>query len=110
MTLVIEEMDTVACELLSLAQRAAATRRAYEQAQASAWLAVQGTKATEATKKAMVHFSTTDFEGEEVTVGDLRYMAEVAEAVVDSKRAAMRAMGYQADMLRSLLATNRAVV
>lgn len=110
MTLVIEEMDTLACEMLSLARRAAEVRRAYEHAQASAWLSVQDVKATEAVKKAMVHFSTVAFEGEDVSVGDLRYMAECADAVVDSKRAAMRALGFQSDMLRSLLATNRAVV
>jgi hypothetical protein len=83
--------------LAVLAQNAAYQRHNYEQEQASAWLLLADTKANETIKKAMVTQK----------VGALKLDAELAEAMVDAKRAMLRSLYAQADLLRSLMATAR---
>lgn len=80
-----------------LAQNAAYKRHDYEMRNALAWMKLADTKAPEAVKKAMI-FSE---------IGHLKLDAEIAEAMVDSKRAALRSLYVQADLLRSLMATAR---
>lgn len=84
--------------LAVLAQNAAYKRHHYEQEQASAMIALAGTKgATDTIKKAMVTQQC----------GQLKLDAELAEGLVDAKRAGLRSLYVQADLLRSLMATAR---
>lgn len=96
---VFEAISTETEGLAVLAQNAAYKRHNYEMASATEWLMLVDTKAPEKIKAAMVMNK----------VGPLKLDAEISEALVDSKRAALRSLYAQADLCRSLMATARKV-
>lgn len=81
----------------ALAQSAAHRRHNYEMRNALKWMELSAVKAPEVVKKAMIMSE----------IGPMKLDAEIAEAMVDAKRASLRSLYVQADLLRSLMATAR---
>lgn len=94
---VFKRLDDEVYGLDVLAQAAAHSRHNYEMSNAMQWMRLADTKATEQIKKAMVMSA----------VGPLKLAAELAEGQVEAKRAVIRSLHVQADLLRSLMATAR---
>lgn len=84
---------------------AATAKRDHRREEAKAWLRVSGKNAEE--RKARVYLMQIEPGGK--TVGDLEYLADIAEGEARSEAMRIKTLTTRADLLRSLLVSSRAV-
>lgn len=101
---VLDQLDDAVLHLDTKIEAAAAAKRDHKREHSIAWLRVEGKNREE--REARVH--QHQFEPGR-TVGDLEYEADLAEGVAKSARVAISVLQSRADLLRSMLASARAV-